>query len=62
MTEIPDITDGVSATNSNNTCNSSMPVSFEGEDHEFHNPQLHHPATLQVVLYGYILPVLVVIR
>ena len=43
-------------------CNSSTVVPFEGEEHEFHNPQLHKPGTLQVVLYGYILPILVFLR
>jgi len=61
MEEIIGTDDGVS-TIEKFACNSSTVLPFEGEEHEFHNPQLHKPGTLQVVLYGYILPILVFIR
>ena len=40
-------------------CNVST---FHGEEHEFHNPHLHEPQTLQEVLYGYIMPMLEFVR
>ena len=61
MKEI-NLTDDAISAFPNYVCNSSTIQSFEGEEHEFHNPQLHHPDTLQVVLYGYILPILAAIR
>ena len=53
--------DAISAVNKY-VCNSSTIQSFEGEEHEFYNPQLHQPDTVQVVLYGYIMPILAFIR
>ena len=61
MKEINETDDVISAAH-NYVCNSSTIQSFEGEEHEFHNPQLHQPDKLQVVLYGYILPILAFIR
>ena len=61
MKEIDNVDNGV-LNIQNYTCNSSTPLLFEGDEHEFHNPQLHEPATLQIVLYGYVLPILVIIR
>ena len=61
MKEINATDDVISATH-NYFCNSSTIQRFEGEEHEFHNPQLHQPDKLQVVLYGYILPILAFIR
>lgn len=64
MKEI-NITDDVISDAQNHICNASFISSFEnrhGEEHEFHNPQLYEPDSLQVVLYGYILPFLIVIR
>ena len=61
MKEINETDDVISAAH-NFICNSSTIQRFEGEEHEFHNPQLHQPDQLQVVLYGYILPILAFFR
>ena len=61
MEEIKEANDAV-LTIAKFSCNGSTVLPFTGEEHEFHNPQLHKPGTLQVVLYGYILPILVFLR
>ena len=61
MKELNETDDAISAAH-NYICNSSTIQSFEGEEHDFHNPQLHQPDQLQVVLYGYILPILAFFR
>ena len=33
-----------------------------GQEHQFHNPHLYAPDIVQLVLHGYIMPILVAIR
>ena len=57
------ITDGeIAALDTDNVSLFNETQTNHGQEHQFHNPHLYAPDTIQLVLHGYIMPILVAIR